>query len=227
MQKNQRARIERDAKVITQVAFKLAVIESNQEALLNSDIELSCRWSGKRGSEAIVHGEHAKLDLALHEAYGHPNRRDEYYYSESTQLARRVLPCGFLSERGVLCALIAHEMAHAVLFLSDSKYGTRPHNRVWIELTAYLRSRLIGIFDFNVDTYHQLYIQGNDVVNLDWPLVKSYWHHHSRYSKEGLSFISFLSMLRGLVERLITKEQSNGLVFLSQSLLLPLCYENR
>ncbi|CCO44179.1 hypothetical protein VIBNISOn1_1050005 [Vibrio nigripulchritudo SOn1] len=227
MQKNlpaNRDRLEQEANLILCVALEIASahVKSNtiKHWLSNPDFSYEFAWCGTKDSETLAMGETIHIRFALHDLFGF-EKNGLYYYSESTDFARKAIPCGYVSARAGLCALISHEVAHAVLFCKDLKYGARPHNRAWLDLTLYLRKSLLPIFDYCPDRSYQRFMAGSDVLNFEWELLMSYVRHYDHLMidtprKQGFRF--YFKMVGAIIERLIVAKESAGLTILSNKL---------
>ncbi|MCG9575376.1 hypothetical protein L1D14_03910 [Vibrio tubiashii] len=220
MQENQ-AEIAHTANVIARVALSLGLAhigKSLHDVPCLGDFEVVCRWSGSTQSNAIVSDEFVGIDLALHELLAH-RVGSKYYYSESTASARKSIPDDTYCMKGAISALVAHEVAHLLLFTTDTGYGARPHNRHWLELTLILRSKLLPIFGYDIDQLHGLYLNGYEPINTQWPLAGSYLRNYMSVASSDLDIRSFLVMLERLIGRLIKQSSITGLVALTASLL--------
>ncbi len=227
MQKNHalnRDQIEREARLILHVAFHVAGsyahLDKLRELPLSPNLSFEFLWDGKKHSETQVQGDQVNIRLAFQDLFGFP-KGDLFYYSESTQQARKAIPCGYISARAALCALISHEVAHAALFVTQQEYGKRPHNKEWLDLTLFLRERLLPVFDYSAERSYDAFIGGDYVLNFEWELLISYIRNFdslmaTKPKKQGIRF--HFKLVGAIIERLIRNDERNGLVILSDRL---------
>ncbi|MGD8116902.1 hypothetical protein [Vibrio sp. TRT 29B02] len=219
-----REKIEQEARLILHVAFHVAGSYSHSDKLrqLPSSPNLSFEflWDGKKHSETQIQGDRVYIRFAFQDLFRF-QKGDLFYYSESTELARKAIPCGYVSARAALCALISHEVAHAALFVTEQEYGKRPHNKAWLDLTIYLRERLLPVFDYSAERSYLDFIDGDDVLNFDWELLMSYIRNFdsmmaTKPKKQGIRF--HFRLVGAIIERLISNGEQKGLVILTDKL---------
>ncbi|MCC2525028.1 SprT-like domain-containing protein [Vibrio coralliilyticus] len=217
-------RAQTEATLMVQVAIKVAsnyFSEFDFEHLFDPfGFEVELAWNGSSESEVVVCGSSIHMRLALHELFRY-ERGGQFYYSETTASARKKIPDSYMCYRGALCALIAHEVAHLALFVVDSDYGKRPHNKVWLELTLYLRAKLLPVFSFDAEELYREYVNGQDHLNFSWPLLKSYndgfWKNAPL---EHRTTKSFYLLVKEIIERLVSQHEVEGLYLLTDSLFV-------
>lgn len=156
------------------IASRVVRYEIDPDEVVN---RTTIRWEGRRDSSAIVLKDTFALDFALHDL-GITSLDTQVYYHETTALAREAIPPAYVSVTQALCNLVAHELSHLFLFLTDARYGGRGtggvHNQQWLDLMLYLRDRLSIVFCFCPQREWASYSNGEDRINLRWSFLNNF-----------------------------------------------------
>lgn len=204
---------EEEAILIGRVACELAARQLGIPVLPSGSFE--CAWSGDCDSYVIeTHPQQFRIRLALHELFKY-EQGGGFYYSETSAIASKTIQSAYLTKRGALCALIAHEVAHWALFCHDPNYGQRVHNQRWLDLVLYLRSKLFPIFDFESVMVKRGGSLDNAklAINHQWPLLVTYSRHLCPARSPTAS--PMLSLSANLIESLISARAVKGLIMFS------------
>ena len=145
--------VERDAKKITHLAFRLAASDSSPfsvDATILDGYLLDMNWNpaSTHSRGGIVEGS-AYVDLALYSALENGTPHEGFSYNEDP---REVGEFPALHQRPyleVLACLVAHEVAHAAIFhlaLREPSFGyPSDHGHAWQCMYRFLRTNLMFI----------------------------------------------------------------------------------
>ena len=156
-QASRRGQIEQTFLFISKVAFKL-LPSINHSPLVSfgfDDIAISFTWdvNGEGSEGGIEKGVPMMKFSAFDATFNYRLSNNKYRYEESNQIEAMGAKPIEGSSIAPICCLVAHELAHVVIFHDELKNDTPfsvDHSEAWLNLYLELRKSLLSIFELSL-----------------------------------------------------------------------------
>lgn len=202
---------------ISKVAFKLLpFIKSAPEVdFMFENIDISITWDAhEEGSEGgLDKGTPIIKYSGVDAVFNYRTTYNNYKYEESNSITKMGAPPVEGSIMVPICCLVAHELAHVVIFHSEFK-NNRPfscdHGIEWLTLYLDLRKSLLNIFEFS---FKNEIICKSLVNELPNEIRKDLYFNAERETHDGDVYGLTGAMELFIEESILNKNVSNILMF--------------